>query len=251
MKKSFYEPYNIFNMKNSLAIYIPLYNEEEGIANLKLELKKLQFQLAKKCDFEIILVDDGSTDNTLNLLNENFNEQPFKIITHTNNKNLGGFLKTAINDCQKDFIAFLDSDCTYKPRMINDMYELSLKGHEIVNASPYHPEGKVVGVEKTRLFLSKSINLVYRFIIRKNFYTTSSICKIYKTDLVKSVIITRKNFIAISELFTKCILVNDTCIDYPCTLTVRQYGYSKLDIYSNVIDHIKYLFHFLIFKYRK
>src|SRR6056300_605511 len=98
-------------MKNSLAIYIPLYNEEEGVANLKSELKKLQSQLANKCEFEIILVDDGITDNTLNLLNENFKEQPFKSITHANNKNLGGFLKTAIKDCEKDFIAFLDSDC--------------------------------------------------------------------------------------------------------------------------------------------
>lgn len=238
-------------MKNSLAIYIPLYNEEEGVANLKSELKKLQFQLANKCDFEIILIDDGSTDNTLNLLNENFKEQPFKIITHSNNKNLGGFLKTAINDCEKDFIAFLDSDCTYKPSMINDMYDLSLKGHEIVNASPYHPEGVVVGVDKIRLFLSRSINLAYRIIVRKDFYTTSSICKIYKTDLAKSIKITRKNFIAVSELFTKCMLVIDTGVDYPCTLTVRQYGSSKLDIYSNIIDHIKYVFHFLIYKYRK
>ena len=132
------------------------------------------------------------------------------------------------------------------------MYDLSTNGgYDIVNASPYHPNGEVVGVGKVRLFLSKSVNLVYRFISRKNFYTTSSICKIYKTELAKSVKITRKNFVSVSELFTKSILSTDKVIDYPCTLSTRQYGTSKLDIYSNIFDHLKYIFHYGTYKYEK
>ena len=239
-------------MKDSLSIYIPLYNEEDGIPNLRIELTKLISKLKNKCNFEIIFIDDGSFDNTLNLLHENFNEPPYRIITHSQNKNLGGFLKTAISDCDSEFIAFIDSDCTYNPGIIYDMYDLSTNGgYDIVNASPYHPNGEVVGVGKVRLFLSKSVNLVYRFISRKNFYTTSSICKIYKTELAKSVKITRKNFVSVSELFTKSILSTDKVIDYPCTLSTRQYGTSKLDIYSNIFDHLKYIFHYVTYKYEK
>ena len=43
-------------MKDSLGIYIPLYNEEEGIPNLKSELIELQEKLKEKCNFEIILI---------------------------------------------------------------------------------------------------------------------------------------------------------------------------------------------------
>ncbi len=238
-------------MKDSLGIYIPLYNEEEGIHNLKSELIELQEKLKEKCNFEIILIDDGSFDSTQELLQENFRDYPYRVITHSKNKNLGGFLKTSIEDCQKDYIAFLDSDCTYNPKLINDMFDLSKKGHSVVNASPYHPNGRVVGVGKIRLFLSKSVNLVYRFITGKNFYTTSSLCKIYKTDLVKNIVITRKNFVAVSELFTKCMLTTNDAIDYPCTLSTRQFGESKLDIYSNIFDHIRYILHFLAYKYAK
>ena len=74
------------------------------------------------------------------------------------------------------------------------MYDLSMDGFSVVNASPYHPKGIVVGVGKIRLFLSKSVNRVYRIISGKDFYTTSSICKIYKTELIKKIPITRKKF---------------------------------------------------------
>tara|TARA_B100000242_G_scaffold183577_1_gene131855 strand:- start:545 stop:823 length:279 start_codon:yes stop_codon:yes gene_type:complete len=92
---------------------------------------------------------------------------------------------------------------------------------------------------------------VYRFISGKDFYTTSSICKIYKTELIKKIPITRKNFIAVTELFTKCMLITNKGIDFPCTLSTRLFGVSKLDIYSNIIDHIKYIVHFVAYKYAR
>ena len=75
-------------MKDSLGIYIPLYNEEEGIPNLKSELIELQEKLEEKCNFEIILIDDGSFDSTQELLQENFRDYPYRVITHSENKNL-------------------------------------------------------------------------------------------------------------------------------------------------------------------
>ena len=237
--------------KTSLGIYIPLFNEEDGVKQLHLELNKLIHELFNKCVVEIVLIDDGSKDKTLQLLNKYFSEAPFKIIEHKENKNLGGFLKTAINDCNHDYIAFLDSDCTYSPTLINTMFEKSLEGYDIVNASPYHPDGLVEGLGKIRLFLSKSVNYIYRLISRKNFYTTSSICKIYKTEIIKNITITRKNFVAISELFTKAVLSTNKILDYPCLLSTRTYGVSKLNIYSNIYDHINYILHYLTYKNEK
>ncbi len=239
------------NNKITLGVYIPLFNEEDGVEQLKLELNKLITLLYNKCFLEIVLIDDGSKDQTLKLLNKHFSEPPFKIIKHKHNKNLGGFLKTAINDCSYDYIAFLDSDCTYNPTLINSMFEKSLEGYDIVNASPYHPDGLVEGIGKIRLFLSKSVNYTYRLISRQNFYTTSSICKIYKTEIVKNISITRKNFVAITELFTKAVLTTSNILDYPCLLSTRIYGVSKLNIYSNIYDHINYIFHYLIYKNEK
>ena len=109
--------------KISLGIYIPLFNEEDGIEQLHLELSKLINELNSKCSLSIVLIDDGSEDNTLKLLYKYFPQPMFKIVEHKQNKNLGGFLKTAINDSEYDYTAFLDSDCTYSPLLIDGMFE--------------------------------------------------------------------------------------------------------------------------------
>ena len=58
--------------KISLGIYIPLFNEEDGIEQLHLELSKLINELNSKCSLSIVLIDDGSEDNTLKLLYKYF-----------------------------------------------------------------------------------------------------------------------------------------------------------------------------------
>ena len=110
---------------------------------------------------------------------------------------------------------------------------------------PYHPKGSVKDVGKIRLFLSKSINYIYGLIIKKKIYTTSSICKIYKTELVKKVDITRDNFVAITELFTKSLTFTDKIYEFPCEFTPREYGNSKMNLSSNIFDHMKYLINLL------
>ena len=79
-------------IKKSLSIYIPLYNEEEGVKNLYDKLELVEKELKAISNFKIILVDDGSEDNTLINLFKYFQKEKFKVISHDKNKNLGGFL---------------------------------------------------------------------------------------------------------------------------------------------------------------
>ncbi len=229
--------------QKSLSIYIPLYNEEEGVENLSIKLKLVEKELGVVSKFKIILIDDGSTDNTLKKLHHFFSAEKYKILSHKENKNLGGFLKTALSDCETEYISFLDSDCSYSPQLLVSMFKKSLEGFQIVSASPYHPNGNVKDVGEIRLFLSKSINYIYGIILKRKIYTTSSICKIYETELAKKINITRDNFVAITELFTKSLTLTNKIYEYPCELKPREYGKSKMNIFSNIFDHIKYLFH--------
>ncbi len=237
--------------KIDLSIYIPLFNEEEGVEYLKNELSTVLNNIKSIANFKIILVNDGSTDKTPQLIEKFFSGENYKIIHHEKNKNLGGFLKTALNDCTTEYIGFLDSDCTYHPKLMVEMISKIQDGYEIVNASPYHPNGSVQNVGKVRLFLSRSVNKIYKIISGKNFYTTSSICKIYRTNIVKDIKLTRKNFVGVTELFTKSVLRTEKIYEFPCALNARIYGTSKMNVYENIKDHIKYLFHYLRYKYEK
>lgn len=237
--------------KIDFSLYIPLFNEEDGVLHLKNELEKSIEKLVELAYLKIILVNDGSTDNTQNLLEKYFKESYYKIIQHEKNKNLGGFLKTSIEDCTTDYIGFLDSDCTYNPELLINMLNRIYDGYEIVNASPYHPEGIVENVGSIRLFLSKTINKVYKLISKKNFFTTSSICKIYKTNIVNDIEITRRNFVSITELFTKSALKTEKIFEFPCKLSARMYGVSKMNVYYNIFEHLKYLVHYLGYKFAR
>ena len=228
----------------SLTLYFPLFNEEEGVRNLYNEIKKNESGFKEIGKFSIVFIDDGSTDKTLNLLKKYFSEKNFKIIIHNNNKNLGGFLRTAISDCDTEFIGFLDSDLSYSIPTFLEMVKKSQSGFDIVNASPYHPKGSVVNVSKLRLIPSIFVNFIYRFLTKKEIYTSSSICKIYRLSLLKKVKLENEGFVTVVELLTKASLLTESFYELPCTLKGRVYGTSKIKFVKVVFGHLSYILSF-------
>ena len=76
----------------SLSVFVPLFNEEEGVENLSKELEKLEKSVKQLCRLKVYLVNDGSTDQTGDLLKKFFDtKENYQIIKHDSNKNLGGF----------------------------------------------------------------------------------------------------------------------------------------------------------------
>ncbi|MBU1176891.1 glycosyltransferase family 2 protein [Patescibacteria group bacterium] len=88
-----------------LSIIIPAYNEEEGIEKVISELKETVDQ-----EYEIIVVNDGSTDQTENILE---NIKDIKLINHPYNKGYGASLKSGIRKAQGEYILIIDGDGTY------------------------------------------------------------------------------------------------------------------------------------------
>ncbi len=228
-------------LTKSLTIAIPLYNEAATVKQLKQKL----LETIKNIDYlelKILLVDDGSTDNTYKLLFEEFSKfDYFKIIQHDKNLNLDGFIKTIIINCDTEFVVFLDSDCTFEPKNILDMIPLINSEIDVINGSPYHPKGNVEGVKKGRLLISNGANYIYRFLVDKNIYTYTSIFKLYRMSKIKNIEITTKGFVSVSELFIKSILNGAKVIEFPCVLKIREYGDSKIRIFNSIKNHIFFM----------
>lgn len=234
-------------MKDSLTIAVPLYNEEDGIKNLHKKLIPIFEKLTSERVTNIILVNDGSTDNTEKLLFDYFSKIiNLKIIKHDTNLNLGGFLNTISNNCETDLVVFIDSDCTFDPEYIFDMLELLDKETDIINGSPYHPDGKIDGVKKSRLLISYLCNFIYRKITKINSYTFTSIFKLYRMNTIKNIQINNTGFVSVAELFVRSVQNGSTVKEFPCTLSIRQIGESKIHILSAVIDHLKFMLRILI-----
>ena len=99
--------------KPDVTIIIPAYNEEEGITNVITQLKELSE------NHEILVVDDGSTDNTYKLASDT----GVKVIRHPYNKGYGAALKTGIRNATADIVLFMDADGQHKPSDIKKLVQ--------------------------------------------------------------------------------------------------------------------------------
>ena len=73
-----------------ISIIVPVFNEEKTIIQILKNIKKIESKI--QCDFEIIVINDGSSDNTINLLNENKNIYE-KLININKNQGKGNAIR--------------------------------------------------------------------------------------------------------------------------------------------------------------
>lgn len=103
------------NLKN-ISIIIPAYNEEAGIQGTLKSLIDNKFHEL----YEVIIIDDGSTDKTAELVRQ----YPVRLIQHNVNKGYGAALKTGIRKAQGDIVIIMDSDGQHDPKYVEQLSEM-------------------------------------------------------------------------------------------------------------------------------
>jgi len=113
-------------MENSkpLTIIIPAFNEEQGITSVLNDLKKLPVDFIE----EIIVVNDGSTDNTAGLAEE----IGVTVLHHHKNQGYGASIKTGIRHAHSPFIITFDADGQHNPADIARLWEAVEKNDMVV-----------------------------------------------------------------------------------------------------------------------
>ncbi|MAJ24251.1 MAG: dolichol-phosphate mannosyltransferase [Rickettsiales bacterium] len=103
-------------MINKISVVIPIFNEQDNISNL---IKEINTVLQKKITYEIVVVDDGSDDNTQEVLKKiSKKRKNILIVTHKKNYGQSVGLKTGVLNAKYDFIATLDGDGQNDPKDI-------------------------------------------------------------------------------------------------------------------------------------
>ncbi len=112
-----------------LSVIIPVYNEKENIENFLSEV--IEFCRGFSFPHEIIVVNDGSTDGTAEVL-EKFNRDNVRIISHKHNIGNGGAVKTGIRNAKGEYVVMIDGDGQHYPADIGRILEKLEEGYHLV-----------------------------------------------------------------------------------------------------------------------
>jgi glycosyltransferase involved in cell wall biosynthesis len=115
--------------KIGLSIVIPVYNEDYAIRSALESLRKFLMSVMQESDFEIILVDDGSTDETAAKASTVSGVQ---VIKRPKNLGYGAAIKTGVRKARFDWVLIMDGDGQHSPEPIVDFLEAVKKGYDMV-----------------------------------------------------------------------------------------------------------------------
>lgn len=145
-------------MKSKLSIIVPVLNEEKNIIALTLKIIKV----LKKTKFEIIFVDDNSTDQSKKiLLSLSKKYKFFNPILRKKNRDLTQSCFDGIKRSKYDSILILDGDLQHDPKYIPKMLKALNNGKDIVIGARKLTSGKNKGLSETRRFVS--VLLIFLF----------------------------------------------------------------------------------------
>lgn len=175
-----------------IYVLLPAYNEEDALQPLAQKIASVMREL--DADYEIVVVNDGSRDQTAEILEQLSERFPIHVITHKINRGLGetardGFEYVAEVGQRGDVVVRMDCDDTHDPRYIIRMIERLREGYEVVIASRYAPGGDQIGLDWYRKTISRCANLLMKtvFPIRGVWEYTSGF-RAYRVSLIQDAV---------------------------------------------------------------
>ncbi len=228
--------------RTPITIVVPCFNEAKVIAYLDNALKEVRDTLGRKYEIEFVLVDDCSTDDTWARMNETFGDRPgFRLVHHEVNKGVAGAILTGIKAADTEIVCSMDADCTYDPRQLESLIPMLGDDVAMVTASPYHPDGRVVGVPEWRLFLSRNLSRIYGMVLHHKFKTYTSCFRAYRRSVVENLELSNGGFLGVAEMLILLDLQGHKLVECPATLETRLLGASKLKTFRTVRQHLNLL----------
>ena len=222
-------------MKNKdfikLSIIVPCFNEKKTLMSIidrvLLSLSNNNFK-----SYEILIVDDGSTDGTTEMVKEIFSiKNNFKTFFHHKNLGKGAAIKTAKNFLSGDIIIIQDADLEYDP----DDYKNLLKpiidgdfkvvyGSRVLNQKRYKTSGFN---SKIRIFGNHLLTIISNFLNKQNLTDAHTCYKVFHKEVFDLITLEENDFAFCPEVTSKISNLGFEIYEVPIKYNGRSYQEGK------------------------
>lgn len=238
-------------MSSKYSILLPTYNEKENLPIIVWLIVKSMTE--NNYDYEIIIIDDGSPDGTLEAakqLEKIYGSS--KIVLRPREKKLG--LGTAyvhgIQHAKGNFIIIMDADLSHHPKYIPEFIKKQKEGnYDLVSGTRYTGNGGVNGWDFKRKLISRGANYLTQVLLRPGASDLTGSFRLYKKDVLQKLVesCVSKGYVFQMEMIVRARRLGFQIGEVPISFVDRLYGESKLggnEIYQ-FVKGLLYLFAFV------
>jgi len=218
------------NSLNKLSIIIPARDEVENLPECVTEIAQILIQ--HSIEHEILVIDDGSTDNTCQVV-EKMHEH-FPTVTCISNNGRNGFgraVRLGLQEFSGDAVAIMMADLSDDPQDLVRYWGELQEGHECVFGSRFLPNSQVIDYPKAKLIANRIVNTAIRYAFKIPCNDTTNAFKIYRREVIEGC----RPFIAphfnlTVEIPLKAIIRGFSWTTIPISWRNRSKGVAKLKL---------------------
>jgi glycosyltransferase involved in cell wall biosynthesis len=237
-----------------ISVICPFYNEEAIIeAAIERTIENLERDFNK--DWELILVNDGSTDSSLQALEktlDNHKGKNIKVIGSSVNQGRGRALKYGINEASAPIIVTTEADCSWGDNIAKRLFdELENKPElDFVIASPHREGGALKNVSANRIFLSKYGNVFIRAFFESEITMNTGMTRGYRAHVIQPLATTQNGKEFHLEVLLKLITMGFKAGEIPAILEWQDHKLQKTGtkkrksttrIFKTIFTHLQFV----------
>lgn len=226
------------------AIVVPAYNEQDNLPNLFGELEAAV--AASPHQYQVIVVDDGSLDDTAALASAYAGPVAVDLVRQGVNKGLGEALmagfRRALDDDKLDVIVTIEADTTCDLGQLDRMVDEVVAGADVAQGSMHHPDGEMVDVSGFRQLTSRAASVVMRLATGSSVHTFTNLYRGISVPFLRREfqrhgdrLITEPGFAGVTELLIRFMADGGTVVEVPISLHAhKRIGESKMKVWPTV-----------------
>jgi len=218
--------------KNKYSILLATYNERENLPIIVWLITK--YMEESKFDYEVIVIDDGSPDGTLEVAKELeriYGSSKIVLRPRASKLGLGTAYVHGIKHATGNFVIIMDADLSHHPKFIPEFIALQETDNlDIVTGTRYEGSGGVYGWDFRRKLISRGGNYVTQVLLAPGLSDLTGSFRLYRKDVLQELIsnVVSKGYAFQMEMMIRARKLNYTIGEVPITFVDRIYGQSKL-----------------------